>query len=159
MIKEDETKTIFLGKNSVFITYTKKEGNKFLVKKINKTFPFLSKWVVIFHNLKDHLDAYEQRVLFDLEGGRTKELIRIIYMDFDTLEPNCNQYNPSLLDENRSLKLQLNSNFQREVEIKELLSISNNDAKLRMKIKDIMDFNNSIKAQFTPNTNHDQKKK
>jgi hypothetical protein len=158
MRQEEEIKAMFVGKDTCFITYIKEEDNKVWIRKRDKDFPFRKKWVVAFHNVKEHMRLYEEQVLFDYDIGRTNEKIRVYFMDFDTLEPYYSKMNSSLINELKNLKNERNVLYQQVMQLKQLISDSNNDDKLRKKIKDIVDFANNIKPQFVPNENIEKKK-
>jgi hypothetical protein len=92
----EEHRAIFLGRNTVFIAWTKIEGKQTFFKIPNKWVPFISKWQPVLSNVKRHMEMnYQERTLVDLNTGRTDEKVRIYHFDVDNFEAYYADMNPS----------------------------------------------------------------
>lgn len=152
MVKE-ESRAVFIGKDTVWIGWVKEEDDTVFVRVPNKAMPFMSKYRPILSNVKDHMSDYQEKVLISLNDGRGDEKVRVYPIDLDTFESNFVDINPRVKRSIESLHAERNFLYGMVKEMEGMLKTAGMHDLLKMKFKDEYGYFTSLKPGFMYNDN------
>ena len=156
---KEESRAVFLGRDTVFFGWVSIENNTVYTRVPNKKLPFLFKKLPVLSNVKDHMEDYEERTLISLNEGRTDNKVRIFPFDLDTFEPYFSSMNPSIKRRIKSLEKERDFLFQYAKELEEIVNLTGNQDLLKRKFKTEYDFYQNLRPGYTFNTQPEKKTK
>jgi len=143
-----EFRALFVGRETVTFGWVKFGFDENGVKTVfvRKESLFKKSWIPVFHNLdgKTLLKHFEERYLLKPSRGRTNDVIRVYWFDFDSLEKFTGRLNPEELAGIEAGRVEATYHELVAGDAKEFSEVSASSDLLREKSKDDIDYVRSL---------------
>jgi len=156
----DEWRASFRGAKTLFNCWMRRDGDDYYIKvRRFRSIPFLYEWRKIYGNITNHLTTFKEIQLFDVEEGRTEDVVREYPLDFDTLEKNFIDSNSNATVEIQQLTEERNYLYRLVRELQEQIKTLGSNDLLKSRFKDDYSFFTGLKPGFLHNQKKDEVKK
>lgn len=143
-----EFRALFIGRETVTFGWVKFGFDEQGVKTVfvRKESLFKKSWIPVFNNLQGNglLGHYEERLLLKPSKGRTNDVVRVYYFDFDTLAGYVSRLNPEELARVESSAVEATYHELVAGDAKEFSEVSGSHDLLHKKTKDDIEYVRSL---------------